>query len=172
MKCLRRQDRNQKDCVFLSTHEPCSLCLSAITWAGFDNFYLSVRLRGHQGAFFNIPHDLRILQEVFGVERGEYVCDNAFWTSHSIEAMIAELPGAESAGTARSHGNHCQHLCGACLQPIRLRARTLIFRYAKGLLGHEFGSNNDWGTQHMNKLTILKINTVPERLISGCSSGQ
>ena len=28
-----------KDCIFLSTHEPCSLCLSAITWVGFDNFY-------------------------------------------------------------------------------------------------------------------------------------
>ncbi|MEE2745723.1 MAG: nucleoside deaminase, partial [Pseudomonadota bacterium] len=24
-----------KDCFFLSTHEPCSLCLSAITWSGF-----------------------------------------------------------------------------------------------------------------------------------------
>ena len=28
-----------KDCIFFSTHEPCSLCLSAITWSGFDNFY-------------------------------------------------------------------------------------------------------------------------------------
>src|SRR6185503_12577924 len=28
-----------RDCLFLSTHEPCSLCLSAITWAGFDNFF-------------------------------------------------------------------------------------------------------------------------------------
>ena len=27
------------DCIFLSTHEPCSLCLSAITWSGFDNIY-------------------------------------------------------------------------------------------------------------------------------------
>ena len=30
---------NIKNCIFLSTHEPCSLCLSAITWAGFDNIY-------------------------------------------------------------------------------------------------------------------------------------
>jgi tRNA(Arg) A34 adenosine deaminase TadA len=27
-----------KDCHFLTTHEPCSLCPSAILWAGFDNF--------------------------------------------------------------------------------------------------------------------------------------
>ena len=28
-----------RDCIFISTHEPCPLCLSAITWTGFDNFY-------------------------------------------------------------------------------------------------------------------------------------
>ena len=27
------------DLLFLSTHEPCTMCMSAITWAGFDNFY-------------------------------------------------------------------------------------------------------------------------------------
>lgn len=28
-----------KECLFLSTHEPCSLCLSGIAWAGFNEFY-------------------------------------------------------------------------------------------------------------------------------------
>lgn len=28
-----------RDLVFLSTHEPCPMCMAAITWAGFDNFY-------------------------------------------------------------------------------------------------------------------------------------
>ena len=34
---------NEKNCIFLSSHEPCSLCLSAITFSGFDNFYYLIR---------------------------------------------------------------------------------------------------------------------------------
>ena len=78
------------DCIFLSTHEPCSLCLSAITWAGFDNFYYLFRYADTSEAF-NIPHDLKILQEVFAIEDGNYVRENAFWKSHSIIDMISEL---------------------------------------------------------------------------------
>jgi tRNA(Arg) A34 adenosine deaminase TadA len=83
-----------RDCLFLSTHEPCSLCLSAITWAGFDNFSYLFGYEDTRDAF-NIPHDLRILQEVFGIENGEYRRDNAFWKSRAIADLVAETPERE-----------------------------------------------------------------------------
>ena len=86
-----------KDAIFLATHEPCSLCLSAITWTGFDNFYF---LFSHEDSrdSFAIPHDLKILKEVFTLEPGGYRAENAFWKSHSIRAMVRGLPDAEQAG--------------------------------------------------------------------------
>jgi len=47
--------------LFLSTHEPCSLCLSAITWCGFDNFYYFFSYQDSRDEFA-IPHDLKILK--------------------------------------------------------------------------------------------------------------
>ena len=76
-----------RDLLFLSTHEPCPLCLSAITWAGFDNFYYFFSYEDSRDAFA-IPHDLRILKEVFGVDDGGYQRSNAFWTAHSIPEMV------------------------------------------------------------------------------------
>ncbi len=69
------------------------MCLSAITWAGFDNFYYQFGY-ADTTATFNIPHDLKILREVFGIEGGNYVRENAFWKSHGIADMIAALPAA------------------------------------------------------------------------------
>ena len=73
------------DLIFLSTHEPCSLCLSAITWCGFDNFYYFF---SHQDSRdeFAIPHDLKILKEVFGQE--SYRAENEFWKSLSVYDLI------------------------------------------------------------------------------------
>jgi tRNA(Arg) A34 adenosine deaminase TadA len=80
-----------QDLVFLSSHEPCPLCLSAITWAGFDNFYYFFTFEDSRDAF-GIPHDLKILEEVFGVEDGEYRHTNAFWTAHSIGDLVEAEP--------------------------------------------------------------------------------
>jgi tRNA(Arg) A34 adenosine deaminase TadA len=55
-----------EDCVFLATHEPCSLCLSGITWAGFDNFAYLFSHRDSADSFA-IPHDIAILKAVYAV---------------------------------------------------------------------------------------------------------
>ncbi len=89
-----------KDCLFLATHEPCSLCLSGITWSGFDNFYYLFSYEDTRDSF-GIPHDIRILREVYAVpdpdrdtvpeERPLYNRRNAFFESHAIQPMIAGL---------------------------------------------------------------------------------
>ncbi len=84
------------DCIFVSTHEPCSLCLSAIAWSGFDNFFCLFSHEDSRDAF-NIPHDLRILKEVFRLDAGGYNKDNLFFTGHDIaklatsEAALAQI---------------------------------------------------------------------------------
>ncbi|OBI81829.1 nucleoside deaminase [Mycobacterium asiaticum] len=83
-----------RDLIFLSTHEPCPLCLSAITWAGFDNFYYFFSYEDSRDAF-GIPHDLRILKEVFGVENGDYRASNAFWSAYSIPELVNTEPQQE-----------------------------------------------------------------------------
>lgn len=85
-----------KDAIFLATHEPCSLCLSAITWAGFDNFYY---LFSHEDSrdSFAIPHDLKILKEVFTLDPGGYNAENAYWKSFSLRRLARELPPPERA---------------------------------------------------------------------------
>lgn len=76
-----------KDLIFLSTHEPCTMCMSAITWAGFDNFYSFFSHEDSRDAFA-IPHDLKILKEVFGLEPGGYRRSNTFWNSYFIADLV------------------------------------------------------------------------------------
>ena len=82
---------NEKDCLFLSSHEPCSMCLSGITFSGFDNFYYLFPYNVTNNEF-NIPHDLNILKEVFKIDNGEYNKENTYWKSQSINILVESLP--------------------------------------------------------------------------------
>lgn len=83
------------DMVFLSTHEPCTMCMSAIAWAGFDNFFYFFSHEDSRDSFA-IPHDLKMLKEVFGLEPGGYNHDNAFWHGRGLFDLMARLPDDEA----------------------------------------------------------------------------
>ena len=80
-----------KDLLFLSTHEPCTLCMSAITWAGFDNYHYFYSHEDSRDSFA-IPHDLKILKELFGLDPGGYRHSNEFWTAYAISDLIDAEP--------------------------------------------------------------------------------
>jgi tRNA(Arg) A34 adenosine deaminase TadA len=82
---------SSRDLLFLTTHEPCTLCMSAITWAGFDNYYYFFSHEDSRDSFA-IPHDLKILKEVFGLEPGGYRRSNSFWTAYSLPELVETEP--------------------------------------------------------------------------------
>ncbi len=51
----------------------------------FDNFYYFFTYEDSRDAF-GIPHDLKILKEVFGVDDGGYRRSNEFWSCYSDRA--------------------------------------------------------------------------------------
>jgi len=119
----RVEKPDTKDYVFLSTHEPCSMCLSAITWAGFDNFYYFFSHEDSRDSFA-IPHDLRILKEVFRLDPGGYAKTNAFWHSAAIADLIATSDEAAKADLKRQAAE------------IRAAYDALSERYQSGKAGN------------------------------------
>lgn len=97
-----------RDCVFVATHEPCSLCLSGITWSGFDNFFHLFTYEDSRD-LFAIPYDIDILQAVFRVPavsttitttaavdenldaRPLYNKRNKFFTARSFADLVLEI---------------------------------------------------------------------------------
>ena len=94
----------EKNCIFLSSHEPCSLCLSAITFSGFDNFYYLFPYESTSEEF-NIPHDLNILKEVFNINDGNYIKNNSYWSSYNINNLINKLEDSKKEKLINSFNN-------------------------------------------------------------------
>ncbi|KAJ6788797.1 hypothetical protein PWT90_07612 [Aphanocladium album] len=88
------------DCIFLATHEPCSLCLSGIAWSGFREFYYLFTYEDSRD-LFSIPYDIDILQQVFRVpgteaevdveRRALYNRENKFFTGRSFLDLVERL---------------------------------------------------------------------------------
>ena len=90
-----------KDCIFFATHEPCSLCLSGITWSGFNEFYYLFTYEDSRD-LFAIPYDIDILQSVYQVAspndtsetlaaRPLYNRVNKFFTAKSVADLVAKI---------------------------------------------------------------------------------
>ncbi|GAA5977854.1 hypothetical protein JCM11641_006091 [Rhodosporidiobolus odoratus] len=101
---IPRDERPEaQDTVFFATHEPCSLCLSGITWGGWKEIYYLFTYEDTRDAF-SIPHDIAILEEVFRVSslcpsespselsrRPLYNKTNKFFSSSSIAELISQV---------------------------------------------------------------------------------
>lgn len=77
------------------------MCLSAITWGGYDNFVYLFSYQDSRDAF-NIPHDLKIMKEVFRPTGGSYARDNFYWRANSIAAYIDALGAEEERAPLRA----------------------------------------------------------------------
>ncbi|QPC70963.1 hypothetical protein HYE68_001715 [Fusarium pseudograminearum] len=91
----------REECIFFATHEPCSLCLSGITWSGFKELYYLFTYEDSRDQF-SIPYDIDILEEVFRVraegesdtalkDRALYNKTNKFFTAKSVQDLIDEI---------------------------------------------------------------------------------
>lgn len=78
--------------LFLATHEPCSMCLSALAWSGFRKIYF---LFGYEETRddFRMGDDLRMLAEVFGTTAPSR--KNSFFELIPIRSIVHSLAERE-----------------------------------------------------------------------------
>lgn len=86
-----------KETIFLSTHEPCTLCSSAIAWSGYDNYYYLFSHEDSRDAF-SIGHDLNILKQVFKHDPGGYARKNDYWSAYSLMDLVDKCEEQTRAG--------------------------------------------------------------------------
>lgn len=84
------------DCIFISTHQPCCMCTSALAWSGFREIYYLFGYR-HTGENFNIPHDQKMIRDVFGTSEPNPKNDYFEW--HSVMDAVGSLSEPDAGRT-------------------------------------------------------------------------
>lgn len=82
------------DCLFISTHQPCCMCASALAWSGFKEIYYLFGYQDTQDAF-NIPHDIQMIRDIFGTT--EPKAKNAYFEWKSLADCARELENPDAA---------------------------------------------------------------------------
>lgn len=82
------------DCIFISTHQPCCMCASALAWSGFKEIYYLFGYQDTKDAF-NIPHDLKMIKDVFNTDAPNP--DNSYFRWQAIPDSAAALPDPHKA---------------------------------------------------------------------------
>mgnify|MGYP003616163067 FL=1 len=95
-----------QDCIFVASHDPCSMCISAIAWAGFREIWV---LFGYEDVAkdFDMPVDLMMYKEVFCADVAK--AENAFFSKYSIKREAAKEINSEEladeiTALARAYG--------------------------------------------------------------------
>ena len=76
------------DCLMLATHQPCCMCASAIAWAGFPEVWYFFGYE-QTGADFNIPHDQKMIVELFDCPKPNE--KNAYYQMRSLLELVPAL---------------------------------------------------------------------------------
>ena len=85
------------ECIFITTHESCAMCLAAIAWSGFDNIFYLFSYEDFSD-FYKTPYNTEMLEEIFRVKNGNYRKKNSFWTSYNIIDLINKCSGPTKEG--------------------------------------------------------------------------
>ena len=70
------------ECIFVASHDPCPMCISAISWAGFNEIWVLFDYEDVKKKF-GMPVDLTMYKEVFGAAGASD--DNTFYHKYYIK---------------------------------------------------------------------------------------
>ncbi|MDL2267039.1 nucleoside deaminase [Desulfovibrio sp. OttesenSCG-928-G15] len=82
------------DCIFISTHQPCCMCASALAWSGFREIYYLFGYQDTKDAF-NIPHDMKMIRELFGTDTP--APSNAYFSWQALADLADAQPDPQAA---------------------------------------------------------------------------